>query len=480
MDRIPVANRRPKFRVEELSKQGLLHFGAIAGAVFFLVLLLCSTMFDSSLQKNYETYTVRECNALPTVGEKDANTTFDFADNYDACVSISDIRIAKDAYDPPVSVYLTLKSSMGDIGDFTINALKLAAVDGEHISELEDQLQKATERSIHCPFKASDCTMSSAIFTYFKSPESLKEVRFKYVAPKSTKETMVQFFGDTATVTIEARDRGFEWYEIMVRYILLVISIIVTVAFYFKLSLGKMRYPYRAWALEQKWTFILLLLLIGFNNPVIFVKYYDVDRYTFIMFVDVILQISFLTGYMLAIWCMTDHMSQTQETRKSTKAFYGPKVATLGILWLTICVSIWSNLSQPENAMKGTVLLFVVSVCLGIYLIQLFALIIMTIHKLTHQTTTNITVSTRFKILWGINFVMIFTTAAALYRVNNWGVTQTEFLLGYVGFNEYVFILAFLFSPADSSMPYREPVIPPSTTAHIIVNDEYEMEGDEF
>ena len=78
---------------------------------------------------------------------------------------------------------------------------------------------------------------------------------------------------------------------------------------------------------------------------------------------------------------------------------------------------------------------------------------------------------------------MLAGFAAALYRINVWGQDGTEFVLGYAGFNFYVYFLAMLFIPAVSSMPYRPPVQQPDPSAEaalgdVEINDEYEVDGD--
>ena len=140
----------------------------------------------------------------------------------------------------------------------------------------------------------------------------------------------------------------------------------------------------------------------------------------------------------------------------------------------------YSFQQDPELLLENVVAVTFISVMIAIYVLWLFALIAIMIQKVTTSKTTNLHISLRFKAVWSLNILMLAAVAAALYRSSAWetGSNADEFLLGYIGFNLYVAILAALFIPAESSMPYRPPPPQPAAQADVIINDEYEVEGD--
>ena len=103
---------------------------------------------------------------------------------------------------------------------------------------------------------------------------------------------------------------SFAKQELIVRYIFLVITGVVAAMFYYSIGFSRLNYPWYAWAHEQKWTFILLVLLIGFNNPFIYFMRLAETSQGLWQFVDISFQYTFLVGYFFALLSMTDHMAQ--------------------------------------------------------------------------------------------------------------------------------------------------------------------------
>ena len=145
-------------------------------------------------------------------------------------------------------------------------------------------------------------------YTSTRSPKLDWDIQFGIVEERVP--AAFRFAVDSFSVFIQTTNRSFVYQELVVRAIFIIAAGVVATVFYYKLAFARMNYPWRSWALEQKWTFILLALLIGFNNPLMFLFLNSDESKDFGIFVDVSLRYTFLMGYFMALLCMTDHMAQ--------------------------------------------------------------------------------------------------------------------------------------------------------------------------
>eukprot|EP01062_Namystynia_karyoxenos_P058628 TRINITY_DN50147_c0_g1_i1.p1 TRINITY_DN50147_c0_g1~~TRINITY_DN50147_c0_g1_i1.p1 ORF type:complete len:619 (+),score=232.87 TRINITY_DN50147_c0_g1_i1:84-1859(+) len=250
----------------------------------------------------------------------------------------------------------------------------------------------------------------------------------------------------------------FAWFELYWRYAFFAVNLIITLLFH--MCIYRLGYPWKAWALEQKWTMILLVCLLGFNNPMSALEVYSGDVFWHLL--NTALLNTYLVVFLFALLAFTDHVAQTK--KKTTLAFYGPKAALLGLLW-AVAVFSWARGGYQQHwdpaassgfdvEMDGyEVLKIFVGVIIGIYGLWLLYLVVTVLFR---DTRPAVHVSLRFKVVWSLTFLMVAAIIAGLLRVRVWDTSGSiEFLLFYAIFNIYTFMLALFFSPATDAMPFR-------------------------
>lgn len=118
--------------------------------------------------------------------------------------------------------------------------------------------------------------------------------------------------------------------EIWFRFFFLLLSFIV--ACWLAHSLRK--YAVYDWSIEQKWMSVLLPLLLLYNDPV-FPLGFLVESWIPSL-VDTVFQVSFL-GALLLYWLVVYHALRQNE--RPFTSFYLPKLAVVGLLWLSVVVA---------------------------------------------------------------------------------------------------------------------------------------------
>eukprot|EP01060_Flectonema_neradi_P035198 TRINITY_DN6404_c0_g1_i1.p1 TRINITY_DN6404_c0_g1~~TRINITY_DN6404_c0_g1_i1.p1 ORF type:complete len:518 (+),score=71.15 TRINITY_DN6404_c0_g1_i1:1175-2728(+) len=515
MENIPSAHRRPKFRLEEMSRVSLLKF-TIAFGVSFLVCVVVVEFLLKGVEANGQLpMIIYDGSCYPNCGFGEP-VVLPPTDDSNSDSSAGDTPAPPDT-EPPTPTptpTLTLEADNANRDIATLGEGRTAIPIDEMSSTylIQNTIDKTTMSHpfvYRLTFARKDGTSTRGLleeveFKTILEPPPNSEKRWDKLSGKlecptgsegcymnrklqSNPDEQQFFFSitdipdlhedcsivDSFSVFFEYRKTEFIKTEVGVRYVFVVFSVFLSAAFYYKIAFGTQRYPWKAWALEQKWTFILLALLVGFNNPLCLS-----ESQPLYVFIDYALLYTFLIGYMLAILSMTDHMAQS--ARKSTNLFYGPKIALCGPLWVVLVGCAYSYKNDPDLLLENPLAVAFISIMLALYILWLFALIAIMIQKVSNSKTTSLHVSLRFKAVWSLNLLMLAAVAAALYRSSSWetGGNRDEFLLGYIGFNLYVAILAALFIPAESSMPYRPPPPQPTPQADVIINDEYEVEGD--
>ncbi|CAF4414936.1 unnamed protein product [Rotaria sp. Silwood2] len=114
-------------------------------------------------------------------------------------------------------------------------------------------------------------------------------------------------------------------FELIFRFIILICSITVTWLFIKSIH----QFSILDWSLEQKWTVLLLIFLVFYNDP--FYLLIILSDYLFLSILDKILQISFLC-ILLLFWLSFYH--GIRQNVRQFLPFYLPKIILVSILWI--------------------------------------------------------------------------------------------------------------------------------------------------
>eukprot|EP01065_Artemidia_motanka_P019421 TRINITY_DN2307_c0_g2_i1.p1 TRINITY_DN2307_c0_g2~~TRINITY_DN2307_c0_g2_i1.p1 ORF type:complete len:603 (+),score=220.66 TRINITY_DN2307_c0_g2_i1:158-1966(+) len=318
-------------------------------------------------------------------------------------------------------------------------------------------------RTIICRRGASTCFLNQPIIHLpYIEDDTEVEVRVR-VANISRTDLNVYNFLEYSIVSIQGYfdtvNKDFTLFIEVCRLVFFTVNIVVVLWFY--LAILKLGYPWRAWALEQKWTLLLLITLLGFNNPIADLEFAAGMWYTLI---NTVLINTYLVTFLFALLAFTDNVAQTRP--KPTLHFYLPKAVLLGTLWLIVVVSMGVN-TYNENGdpasssvfdieTRGVPTLKIgVGVVIGIYGVWLLWLVA---SILTRDVSPAAHVSLRFKVVWSLTVGMLAAIVAGILRVNLVTVSASEFVTFIGIFNIYTFCLAAFFSPATDAMPFRATV----------------------
>eukprot|EP00994_Dinema_validum_P006500 NODE_485_length_1641_cov_85.317211_g345_i0.p1 GENE.NODE_485_length_1641_cov_85.317211_g345_i0~~NODE_485_length_1641_cov_85.317211_g345_i0.p1 ORF type:complete len:458 (-),score=126.39 NODE_485_length_1641_cov_85.317211_g345_i0:191-1564(-) len=228
-------------------------------------------------------------------------------------------------------------------------------------------------------------------------------------------------------------NENFTLFEVYFRYMLLFVSVIGCMVFWVQ---NRYYHPFNDWALEQKWTFLLLVSLVMFNNPLFFLNIYA-EHWIF-PFLNIAFTNNYLLMYMLCVLLFTDNLYKNHR-KLGAAAFYGPKLALMGLLWFVGIVSFAVTRSnQRENIaendleniqVKGyEVFKIVVGMCVGIYFIWLIFLIIRVVEQWSQDSMVHI--ARRIKFLWFTAVMMLAVIVAGLFEL----VLQRNEAMGAVQF----------------------------------------------
>eukprot|EP01006_Ploeotia_vitrea_P000789 TRINITY_DN103653_c0_g1_i1.p1 TRINITY_DN103653_c0_g1~~TRINITY_DN103653_c0_g1_i1.p1 ORF type:complete len:550 (-),score=47.93 TRINITY_DN103653_c0_g1_i1:42-1634(-) len=246
---------------------------------------------------------------------------------------------------------------------------------------------------------------------------------------------------------------SFTEFELYFRYMFVFVSMVVTVAFWIT---NRMYNPWRGFALEQKWTLILLVSLVLFNNPFFFFTVV-VDSW-FFPFLNLVFVNSFLIIYLLCLLLFSDNLLKRHK-RMSTEWFYLPKLILIGSLWFVGLVSFLVSrrkqrddiaMNDLENLSETGVAFFKVfaGIILGIYGLWLLYLITMLVIQWVEDTRHYL--PRRVKFLWLLALLMLFGIVAGYYTLvlrQDEQMKAIEFFAFFALYNLHVYLLALMYYP---------------------------------
>jgi len=258
---------------------------------------------------------------------------------------------------------------------------------------------------------------------------------------------------------------AFTLFEVYFRYLLVFTSVIITMLFWVQ---NRMYREWHYWALEQKWTFILLVSVVLFDNPIFFLNIYA-EHWIF-PFLNVTFVNTFLVVYMLCILVFTDNLI-AYDRRLSTVEFYLPKLILLGALWLVGLVSFAvTRLRQDSDIAVNDVADFqvsgvagikaVVGALLAIYFLWLGYLILRVVGQWSEDQFGH--VPRRIKILWVVAILMLGEVAAGIFILvleRNEALGAVQFFSFFAVFNLWAYFLSVMYWPVITSR--RGPPPPP-------------------
>jgi hypothetical protein len=248
---------------------------------------------------------------------------------------------------------------------------------------------------------------------------------------------------------------AFTLFEVYFRYILVFVSVIITMMFWVQ---NRFYHTWNQWALEQKWTFILLVSVVMFNNPIFFLNIYA-EHWIFPLLNTVFVN-TFLTVYMLCILLFTDNLYKSHR-RLSNTEFYLPKLVLLGSLWLVGIVSfVLTRAKQKDDIAQNDiedvqvegfeVLKIMVGIMVTIYFLWLFYLICRVLSQWTHDSFAHI--SRRIKVLWFAALLMVPTIILGLFVLvleRNETMEAVQFFGFFALYNCWTFFLSYMYWPVN-------------------------------
>jgi hypothetical protein len=172
--------------------------------------------------------------------------------------------------------------------------------------------------------------------------------------------------------TFQSVNSSFTTLTIWLRFIFLAVAFSVTVWFLHSLH----SHTVKEWSMEQKWTALLLPLLILYDNPLYPMMF--LFDFSFPRLLEVIFKTVFYSGVLL-FWIVFYH--GIRQTNRTLGRFYLPKVMIVGSFFFSVCyVASWSRMSllekptlDEEAAFQDS---FMLSFCSFLFYTSVFAYVI--------------------------------------------------------------------------------------------------------
>ena len=205
------------------------------------------------------------------------------------------------------------------------------------------------------------------------------------------------------------------------------------------------RVPIRSWAVEQQWTSVLVVFVLGLNDPLfaLSLKFWVFDL------LDQVLASSFLAVILLFWLIMFDSIRTPEPSQRSLKWFYGPKFALIALFWTCLTI-LYFSLELLPIGHPAPIVFFVFSLLLALaYVAYLGYITLKLIPDIRAQN----------KIKWFIAFtlfVVVGTVCGIVFgALGPLGESGLEFLAFFGLFNFYVCVLLLMYLPASSSSGVR-------------------------
>ncbi|KER31973.1 hypothetical protein T265_12890, partial [Opisthorchis viverrini] len=265
----------------------------------------------------------------------------------------------------------------------------------------------------------------------------------------------------------------FTYLELISRFVCFTFSEVSAVLFLSSLR----NFALRDWTLEQKYTALLLPLLMLFNNPFFPMRYFTSSW--IVQWLDNVFQATF-TAALLLFWICLFHGMRA--VRRTVCGFYLPKMVIVAAPWLTfVWFAAWSTQNQYKDVkfnlsldIRTMMYTGAMLICFGlIYVVVLLILIFHAFAELGWLAYNSL----RLKILVSLSSLLVVIVCLAIgFRFIFWNVIKisnstldqqrktvrldspavfnyryrstAEFSLVYGIVNAYVVVLAIIYSPS--------------------------------
>jgi hypothetical protein len=252
-------------------------------------------------------------------------------------------------------------------------------------------------------------------------------------------------------------DPSYAWFEIILRYTYLAITIIVILAY---VIVNRIRQQFLYWHEEQYWILALLMGLIFFNNPLFIFNF--IGSHDIFPLINIAARVSFLI--LLLLWLLVfTHSMYVQKSERKFLSFYMPKILLTFCLWVVCMISFiftaYKSIQDPafqfqENKyfsyIQVAAISFVVSylLMLGYYILRMLGLYDMLPSKYT----------IKFKIVWGMTILIIVVSAITFIGLKVLGLLTSAiiFFSFQLIFNLYIYLLALLFLASNEPDTVRD------------------------
>jgi len=296
-------------------------------------------------------------------------------------------------------------------------------------------------KDLNCPQKyqyCDDITIAHQAFISY----SMYQFNISFVNPPS-------LIGDV-TFEFTYVNNAYTLFELWFRFAFLIVSFVVMVLFVNQLK----DYKWKDWLSEQKYVAVLLLALIGYNNP-FYAMEILVDGW-FPIFLNRLLYISFI-ALLLFFWIVMFDAIRLENDHLSFKKFFLPKMILLIVFWaIGITVLTWQQLHVVENPAYNSVndvpgFIFLEAFLL-VMIIVYFIWLVYVVVKACNESKTLPYLGIRIKFFGAFSLAVVVAALIGIIlgvalETNN----SAEFLSFISLFNLYIYTLAFVYLPGKSS-----------------------------
>ncbi|KAH3746031.1 transmembrane protein [Pelomyxa schiedti] len=349
-----------------------------------------------------------------------------------------------------IDLYIKLSNLRADTGierDVYFNISIIGANEpGNWESVTKDTL---THRVISCDRGSYWCDrviLASVPFVHF--------TRYQYYISAYLTE---EYFGD-AEFTFEFVNASNTEFELWWRFTFLGLTFFAICLFSW--FIRKLKLP--NWAIEQKWTSILLFALVGYNNPA-FPLFLLFDGW-FPIFINQVLTTIFY-AVLLLYWLVTFDGIRKESQKMSALKFYLPKFIYVGVCWaLIVLVLTWNQMHKIDDPTHsyttdiGGYMFFAIG---ALILILIYvAWVGYVIFRAFVESSGALFLRTRIRFFGGFTiFVMIlfsFLLVITFYSHPSIENNAAKFLTTIALANIYVWVLVVMFLPVKDAIENQD------------------------
>jgi len=281
-------------------------------------------------------------------------------------------------------------------------------------------------------------------------------VRLRFLNGGMFSDDTVPFLGDVR-FTFWTGHSGYSTLELALRIVFLFVAAGILIVFLFALR----KIAFAEWAWEQRALVLLLLALIGFNNPFFGLQY--VARGWFFHFLDAFLNLTFLSLFLLFGLLVLDKI-RLEDVRMELGKKDIPKFIVVGIFavlgitlfsWVDIRDDLDPILEHPEVISGVEVLFYIEATIYAGILIWLAILVVMTFPVATAKPY----LMTRFLFASIPTSLCIISILIGIFNGTFGPLNESTLSMVYflTLFNEFVWVLTFGFWPVQEKFAVRNP-----------------------